>query len=263
MTAKTLTIDIETAPLESYHWRLWDENISLDQIRVEWTVLSYCAKWLGKDRVLYADTGGRGVRKVRDDKGVLREIRELLDEADIVVAQNGNSFDIKKINARLLMQGFGPYSPIRCVDTKLAAQRYFGFTSNKLEWLAKHLTETPKSSHKEFPGFELWAEVLKDNPRAWAEMKRYNKADVVATENLYLRLRPWIADHPNMGIYSDVERPLCTHCGSDHVIVSKHRISRKQQSAYIQYVCRECGGYSRGKAMQTPLSKRRTMLAAA
>lgn len=256
---KILILDIETAPLASYHWRLWDENIGLDQIKDEWTILSYCAKWLNKKGVIYNDTGGRGVGKVRDDKALLKEIWELLDQADLVVAQNGNSFDIKKINARLAMHGFGPYSPIRKIDTKIAAKRYFSFTSNKLEWLAKHLTDTVKEKHRQFPGFELWVAVLQDLPAAWREMKKYNKRDVIATEKLYKVLRPWIADHPNMGVYSNAEKPLCTKCGSAHVTKQDVR-SNKQQGAYARYRCQSCGGYSRAKIMMLPLEKRRSLL---
>jgi predicted RNA-binding Zn-ribbon protein involved in translation (DUF1610 family) len=259
-TPRILTLDIETAPLESYHWRLWDENISLDQINIEWSILSYAAKWLGQKRIIYADTGGRGVDKVRDDKALCAQIWKLLDEADLVIAQNGNSFDIKKINARLAMHGFGPYSPIRKIDTKITSKRYFSFTSNKLEWLAKHLTNTPKSPHKKFPGFELWKACMVDDPKAWAEMKKYNIRDVVATEKLYLVLRPWIGDHPNIGAYTDSDIPVCPKCGSDNVTREGKRLSVKQQGAYHRYKCQDCGGWARGKVMQLKLEKRRSML---
>lgn len=257
---RILTLDIETAPLESYHWRLWDENISLDQIKVEWSVLSYSAKWLDRKRVMYADTGGRGVAKVRDDKALLGEIWKLLNEADIVIAQNGNSFDIKKINARLVMQGFKPYSPIRCIDTKRAAKLYFGFTSNKLEWMADHLTATPKDDHKRFPGFKLWAAVMRDDPAAWREMRRYNRRDVIATELLYLKLRPWISNHPNLGVYETSTKPVCPKCGSAETVSNGRRVT-KQQGAYQRRVCLNCGGWSREKIMLLPLNKRRSMLA--
>ena len=62
---KILVIDIETSPLESWTWGIWDQNVSLEQIKTEWTILSFAAKWLGKRPILYADTGGRGVKKVR------------------------------------------------------------------------------------------------------------------------------------------------------------------------------------------------------
>ena len=141
---KALVIDIETAPLESYTWGIWDQNVGLDQIKTEWSILSYAAKWVGVKEVFFNHTGGRGAKKVRDDKPLMADLWNILDTADIVVAQNGARFDIKKINARLVIHGFGPYSPIRVIDTLSVAKKHFGFTSNKLAWMSKYLTETKK-----------------------------------------------------------------------------------------------------------------------
>ena len=80
---------------------------------------------------MFASTGGRGADKVRDDKPLLKGIRDLLDEADIVIAQNGKSFDVRKVNARLIQHGFQPPSPYRVVDTMLVAKKYFAFTSRR------------------------------------------------------------------------------------------------------------------------------------
>jgi hypothetical protein len=120
---RIVTLDIETAPLESAHWGLWDQNIGLEQINVEWSILSFSAKWLDESKIIYMDTGGRGRNKVRDDSALLQTLWEILDEADIVVTQHGKSFDIKKINARFVMAGYKPYSPIKVIDTREASAR--------------------------------------------------------------------------------------------------------------------------------------------
>lgn len=244
---KILTFDIETAPLNSYHWALWDQNISLDQIKDEWSILAFCAKWVGKPGLVYADTGGKGIAKVRDDKPLLAKLWKLLDEADIVVAQNGIKFDLKKVNARLILAGYGPYSPVRVVDTLVAARKHFAFTSNKLAWTSQYLTNTPKSAHKKFPGFELWTECLKDNPAAWREMAKYNKRDVLATEALYFRLRPWIDSHPNIGAYSLVTsaKHVCPKCSSTKT--QRRGVSVTQSYQYARFHCQACGGWSKGK----------------
>lgn len=254
---KILTADIETAPLESYTWGLFDQNVGLEQIKTEWSILSYAAKWLDKKKVIYADTGGRGAAEVRDDKVLMDGLWELLDEADIVVAQNGKSFDLKKINARLIEHGYGPYSPIRVVDTLQVAKRHFGFTSNRLGWMSKHLTSAKKDEHKLFPGFELWAECLKDNPKAWREMRKYNIQDVLATEELYLKQRPWIDGHPNMGAYKHTGE-ACPKCGS-------HKLQRRglavtQQGQYHRIQCQACGGWSRSKQQILTAQERKSLL---
>jgi hypothetical protein len=251
---KILFLDIETTPLEGYSWGIWEQNIGLNQIIKEWSVLSYAGKFLGESRIYYADTRER--QDIRDDTSLLYGLYELLDEADIVVAQNGKQFDIKKINARMIMKGIKPYSPVRVVDTKIVAKKVAAFTSNKLEWLAAYLTDSPKSDHKEFPGFEMWRECLKRNPAAFRAMKRYNIQDIISLEKVYKRLLPWIVGHPNLGTYS--EESCCTNCGSKNI---QHRgFTVLQQGKYQRYHCQDCGKWSRGKILLIPLIKRRAML---
>jgi hypothetical protein len=117
---------------------------------------------------------------MRDDKKLLKRLWKLLDEADIVITQNGKSFDEKKANARFIINGLPPPKPFKHIDTKQLAKKRFCFTSNKLEYLAEALgVPFKKLKLKEFPGMELWTECLKRNKRAWAEMKLYNIADVL------------------------------------------------------------------------------------
>jgi hypothetical protein len=256
--AKILVLDIETSPIEAYCWALWDQNVGLNQIKVEWSILSFAAKWLGKPKVIYEDTSKNGIGKFRDDKKLLIKLHALLDEADIVVAQNGRRFDVKKINARMVMAGLKPYSPIRIVDTLEAAKKYFSFTSNKLEWASEWLTSQKKLAHKEFPGFELWKECLAGNPKAWRVMKKYNIRDVTATEEYYIRIRPWIANHPNMGVYSDIIEHTCTNCASPNL--QSRGKQRLQQGLYNRYQCQDCGKWSRGKNMLLAINKRKALL---
>lgn len=244
---KILTIDIETAPLESYTWGIWEQNVGLDQIKTDWSILSYAAKWLGQYKAIYQDTGGRGPGKVRDDSILLPAIWQLMDEADIIVAQNGKKFDIRKINWRLAEARFAPYSPVRVIDTLLVSRRIFAATSQKLAWLSEKLTDTPKDKHRKFPGFELWLECLKDNPAAWVEMKKYNIQDIRATEKVYLRQRPWIPNHPNIGTFDLRAGGVCPSCGSPKL---EHRGQAIMQvGVYARYRCRSCGAYSRGKEL--------------
>ena len=256
---RVLFIDIETAPLEAYTWGIWDVNVGLDQIKTEWSILAFCAKWMDSRDIIYKDTSGRGQDKVRDDSELLQSIWDLLNEADIVVAQNGVRFDIRKINSRLLMSGFGPYAPIRVIDTLSVAKKYFGFTSNKLAWTSKYLTSVPKSDHRRFPGFELWIECLKDNPVAWKEMRRYNIRDVVACEQLYHRVRPWITNHPNFGTYkADKNKSCCPKCGS--LKLQKRGLSITQAGQYQRYQCGSCAGWSRSKQTLLPVQDRKVLL---
>lgn len=259
---RILVLDIETTPLELYAWGIWDVNASLEQIKTDWSIMSFSAKWLGEKKVIYMDTGGRGKRFVRNDKKLMKPLRDLLDEADIVVAQNGKKFDMRKINARLIAHGFPPPSPYRVVDTMLVARKYFAFTSQKLAYTSEILAPLQKKDeHPEYPGFKLWLACLNDEPGAWVVLKRYNAKDILATEQVYLLTRAWDTSHPNLGTFSSAENHQCPHCGSANVIGRNGWREVKQQGVYKRYQCKDCHGWSRGKVMLNPISKRRTQLA--
>jgi len=257
MSPRILTIDIETSPIEAYVWALFDQNVGLNQIKTEWSILSYAAKWLDEKKIHYDDTSGRGAKKVRDDRKLMQGLWDLLDEADIVVGQNHKKFDLRKINARFIEHGLSPPSPYRTIDTTVEARRYFGFTSKKLEWMSKHLTDTPKDAHKEFPGFELWTECLADNPRAWKQMRLYNIRDVEATEKVYLKMRGWI-HHPSVATYIEDKDPRCLTCGSKSLKCEGY--SRTQQGKFRQYSCKDCGKWGRGRENQLAHDVRKNLL---
>ncbi len=235
---KVLIFDIETAPLLGYVWQLFDQNVALNQIHTDWYVLSWSAKWLGASEkdVMYADQ--RNAKDIEDDSGILRKIWKLLDEADVVITQNGKKFDVKKLNARFIQHGFNPPSSYRHIDTLQIAKRHFGFTSNKLAYMTDKLcTKYKKLDHAKFSGFELWKQCLAGNKAAWAEMEKYNKYDVLSLEELYTKLRPWDKSI-NFNVYSEELELVCS-CGSVEFVKNGFRYSNtaKQQ----RLICKDCG----------------------
>lgn len=237
---KVLVMDIETAPILAYVWGIWDQTVGLNQIQSDWHLLSWSAKWLGEDKVMYADQ--RNAKKIEDDKDLLKGIWKLLDEADIVVGQNSKAFDIKKLNARFIMNGMQPPSSYRQIDTKLLAKKHFSFTSNKLEYMASKLCKTKKSKHKKFEGFELWRQCIAGNKAAWKEMEAYNKLDVLSTEELFYKLEPWSTEI-NFSVY-DADGEMQCACGDPDFI--KNGFYYTNSSRFQKYRCRTCGSEMRG-----------------
>jgi DNA polymerase elongation subunit (family B) len=189
---KVLIFDIETAPILAHVWGLFDQNVGLNQIQSDWHVLSWAAKWADdpSSKILYQDQ--RNAKDVTNDKKILESIRDLLDQADLVVTQNGIKFDSKKLNARFLFHDIKSPSSYRHRDTLRMAKKHFNLTSYKLEYMTdKFCKKYKKLKHKKFPGHELWKECLKGNKEAWKEMEKYNKHDVLATEELYNILKEW------------------------------------------------------------------------
>lgn len=239
-TPKILVLDVETAPILARVWGLYDQTVSLGQIKQDWFILSWAAKWLDSKQIVYRDV--RRVFRKQNDKTILGHLWKLLDQADIVLAQNGKQFDIKKINARFIQNGFKPPSPYKVVDTLLIARRIFGFTSNKLAYMTDKLnTKYKKLEHKKFPGMELWVECLKGNQSAWKEMEKYNKWDVLSLEELYKNLLPWDSSL-NFDVYSP-GRPKTCPCGN--MSFQSRGYYYTAASRFQCYRCTKCGKQSR------------------
>lgn len=234
--------DIETAPIEAATWGLFDQNIGLEQIVTDQSILSYAIKNLGKRGVRYEETA---LGDERNDYELCKKLWVELDEADFIIAHNGKKFDVKKINARFIAHGMPPPSPYIVIDTLLEVRRVAAFTSNKLEYLTKKLCTQKKMTHGKFPGYLLWQQYLLGNPAARKEMKKYNIQDIVSLEELYLILRPWMAGHPNLTTFVDSDNPACPKCGSTDVHPSGFR--HTSVSRYVRYHCGNCGGWSRGR----------------
>ena len=199
---KVLVYDIETAPMLSYCWGLWDQNIGLNQIHTDWHLLSWAAKWLHSDDIFYEDQ--RNAVDIEDDKQLLQGIWKLLDEADFVITQNGKKFDQKKLNARFVFHGMKPPSSYRHIDVLLIAKAQFGFSSNKLAFMTDKLcTKYKKSTHAKFHGFELWRECLAKNEEAFDEMMDYNCLDILSLQELFEILAPWDTKLPVFEVYKE------------------------------------------------------------
>lgn len=238
---KILFYDVESAPILGSVWKLWDNNVGLNQIERDWHLLSYSAKWLHSDDVMYEDQSG--VEDLEDDRDLLQGIWNLLDECDIAVGHNSKKFDSKKLNARFILNGMQPPSHYRQIDTLEIAKRHFAFTSNKLEYLTDNLCGNyKKKKHSKFPGFELWKECMAGNPEAWKEMEIYNKMDVLSLEELYHILAPWSNQIPNYNTYT---LGNTCQCGSSNVV--KNGFHYTNLGVYNRYKCEDCGKQTRGR----------------
>lgn len=236
---KVLIVDIETSPLRAYVWSRWNQNIYLDQTISEWFMLCWSAKWLG-DSNTYSDKLTKEEVLKEDDKRITIKLWKLLDEADIVVAHNGDKFDIPKMNSRFILNGLFPTSPYKQIDTKKIASKQFGFSSNKLDALATYFG----IENKDDTDFELWVKCLSGDEEALDYMEKYNIKDVIILEKVFLKLLPWIPSFPNMGIYMHEEN-VCSHCGSKHI--KEDSFFYTNSNKFKTYRCNDCGGFSRSR----------------
>jgi len=246
---RILLFDIETSPLVATTWGFWETNVLW--VVKDWHILCFCAKWLDEKKIIsHALPDFKLFKKADDDdKEVVLKLWKLLNEADIVIAHNGDKFDIRKANVRFLAHGLPPPSPYKKIDTLKIARQHFKFDSNKLDELGRFLGLGRKIVHT---GIGLWKRCMEGDLLAWKTMVRYNKQDVRLLEEVYLVLRSWMPLHPNVNILDG--KWGCPVCGSDKL--QKRGYSTTRVSKFQRYHCQDCGAWSRGKPVAKALEIR-------
>lgn len=240
---KILAIDIETSPNLAYVWRLWRENVGLNQLVSATQMLCFAAKWVGEKRVLWYP--GYPHPEHTDTVAMVEAAHGLLDEADVVLHYNGAKFDIPHLNREFLEHGLMPPAPYKQIDLYKVARKVFQFPSNRLAYVSKALGLEGKVEHS---GFELWAGCMAGDVASWREMARYNKQDVVLLEQLYELLLPWIPSHPNRALFDHTEG-TCPKCGSTNLQRRGYAVTAV--SRFQRWQCQDCGGWSRTGARES------------
>lgn len=243
---KILFIDIETAPTVIHAWGAYDVNAVA--VQKSWYILSFSIKWSGDkkpttyalpDFPLYAT-------QPENDRDLIKKLWDVLDEADLVIGHNSDKFDIKKINARMIYHNMPPPSPYKTLDTLKWLKRVAAFDINKLGHICKELGEGLKLRTG---GIDLWFDCIRGDKAAWKKLKEYNARDVIITERLYLRLRPWMTTHPNITVKSGKDFH-CPACGADKM----HRRGWTYIKTYRaqRLVCTKCHRWSQGPHEKIP-----------
>ena len=242
MKSRGLCFDIETSPIISYTWGIWQQDVI--EVIEDYQILTIAWQWVGEKKVYCVGQDDfKGYKAgVNNDTELMKFIWELLDEADYVIAHNGDQFDCKKINTRLLIRGLAPPSPYRQIDTKKIAKRVAGFTSNRLKDLAKDLHVAQKGDSG---GFETWKGCLVGDKKAWKQMKKYNKQDIPPLMDLYMRFRPWDKRGIPMNMLEG-KPTACPLCGVEAKITKNGKYVSKTGSWQV-WTCHACHGHPRSR----------------
>jgi len=229
---RILLFDIETSPNIGYCWGKWEQNII--EFTKEWDILSFSAKWLNESKQI---TKGRCDYRDKTDESIVKDLWKLFDEADIIIAHNGDAFDIKKTQQRFSFYKISPPSPFKTIDTKKIAKKYFSFNSNSLNDLGVTLGYGKKEKHD---GFDTWLGCIAGNKKSWDIMKKYNAKDVILLEKIYLHFLPWINNHPNLSTFSG---EVCPKCGGKHL--QSRGFSVTLTGKFKRFQCQSCGGWGK------------------
>ena len=232
---RILIYDIENAPLLAYSWGpMYDANL-LDIVE-ETYLLSYAHKWHGQDGPVQFD---RKAQRKGDDKALVKKLWKLFDEADVVVAHNGDRFDQPKANTRFLKHGLGMPSPYIEIDTLKLARQKFKFTSNKLNEICKFLGIGEKLPTQ---GMHTWYGCMNNDPDSWTVMEEYNKRDVELLDELYTQVAPYVRTKLNrqawVGTYS------CVACGGQNMESRGYRSRGGTERTHRNWKCLDCGKWN-------------------
>lgn len=218
MSRKVLTIDIETSPHLCYSFQTRNTTIYPGQILEPTRMLSFAAKWEHKPQVMfesefdfggpenYADPALRGAFHGY----MVERAFELLDEADVVVGYNSDHFDLRHLRREFRLAGLGQPSPFATIDLYKIIKHDEEWLSHKLSYITERYRLTGKMSND---GFPLWIGCLAGDPKMWRQMRRYNKRDVVTTEELKQAAHDLIT-MPALALYDDepLGEGMCPIC---------------------------------------------------
>lgn len=237
---RILLWDVETSPIVATTWTLFKPHLSHENIIEESTIISAAWKWFNEDEVYAASVSPK---RPKNDKGLIEEIYDVLKSADVLVAHNGDKFDLRKFNARAIYHGLKPLPTIPTIDTLKVARKIFAFNSNRLDYLGHFLCNTGKIPTT----YNLWLRVMDGDEKALAEMLEYNKMDIIVLEKVYEKLRPYIKNHPNASLFTEGEQ-VCPTCGSSSLQKRGFTFTRTVKRQRFQ--CKECGAWSSGKFIE-------------
>ena len=239
MSPRILLVDCETAPAKAHVWGLFNQNIGLSQVLEDPRMMGFGAKWLGDKRVQWFSEYHHSREQM------LTKAHDLLDEADVVVHYNGNTFDTPWFQGELAREDMPVPSPFKQIDLYRVIKKNMRFLSHKLAYVSPALIHDTKVSHA---GHRMWVDCLEGEGevqrRAWASMRKYCRQDVALLEPLFHKVRPYFPASVNMALYTaSGDDPACTKCGSTNL--QKRGFAATAQRAYQQFRCNDCGGWSR------------------
>lgn len=229
---KILFLDIETSPNICTSWSVgYKISLSPDNIVEERRIICISYKFAGDKKVktLAWDRN-------QCDKTLLQKFSAIMHSADVLVGHNGDRYDLRFINGRLLYHGLDPVTEVQSIDTLKEARRHFYLNSNKLDYIGQFLKVGKKI---QTGGFSLWKQVHLDNNRtALKKMIKYCEQDVLLLEKVFYALRPYVTAKVHAGLLMGAGAEGCPACGSHKV--QRWGVRTTKAGRYQRFKCNSC-----------------------
>lgn len=228
MKPKILFLDIEATNLNAnYGFVLCVGYKYLGQKRVYCPTLADFRKSFGKD--------------CTNDKKLLKEIRDVIEGADLIVTWYGKRFDIPYLQTRLLLNNLPPYNVKSHLDLWVTAKRHLKFNSNRLDTVSRVLPTKNKEYKTPIESIH-WIRASAGHKPSINYVKKHCVADIKVLEQVYQKMLPFIQDHPNLAYLLNPEvkgdKAYCPNCGH-YPCMRDGYAATKRQVKQVWY-CKSC-----------------------
>lgn len=203
-------------------------------------VLTFGSKFVGEGKVDvlnildYSDGD-----LIHAEKRLLKDICTRMLTADVWLGHFSTWYDLPFLNTRLLYHRL-PILPANFaqLDTWKISRNRLKLRNNRLITISEFLgTQDEKDAIKP----EAWLRALGGDRRAMRTIVEHNRRDVLVLEQVYLRLRPLVLDHPNKGLLDG--RGGCGVCGEHKLEKRGYHLTRCKK--FQRFQCRGCGSWSK------------------
>ena len=203
---RILIFDLETSGLDANRGHIMCAV-------AKWLNDDYSYTWRIDETPGFGDTPGSFI----DDSAIVQELVELCTEADAVCAYYGGygKFDVPYLNTRAVAQNLRPCPPLTVIDPYTTAKGSMKLARNGMASVAEVLNCELQKTHLPWAD---WIAAQYGDTKAMNKILEYCINDVLVLEELYLKLRPLIRNHPyvanNPEATDEERRIMCPSCGS-------------------------------------------------
>lgn len=230
---KRLFYDIETSQYEARTFRIgYKLNLGYHNITKLAKIICISWAWDDEDKI-------HNLRWDKDmcDKKMLEKFIKVLNEADEIVAHNGDRFDIKWIRTRALFHKIPMKSKYRSLDTLKKSKSAFNFPNNRLDTIAQFLGVGAKVEHD---GMKMWDAVQDGDKYYLDEMVKYCDGDIVVLRDVYLAMQPYIKNNTHTGVHNGKLKCSCPNCSSEDILLLKNAFTALG-TIKREIECNSCG----------------------
>jgi uncharacterized protein YprB with RNaseH-like and TPR domain len=211
---KVLVYDIETSRINAKVWQTGKQYLGHKNLRGETTIISISWKWVGLDKVYHLTWD-----KDHNDEEMVAKFLKEYNKANMVIGFNNDNFDNKIISARAMKYRLHISRFVKSYDIYKKAKRACRLESYSMEYMCKYFgLSVQKLKHE---GITMWDMIEDGTPKQQKEylkkMVDYNIGDIVATEELYITLKPYFGTVTHKGVKEGKPKWTCPVSGSTNV----------------------------------------------